>query len=467
VASNFAALKNQKTKTTMKMKLIPMMALFIILLGNSKIYAQEQPQTNGDTISPKIEEVKTEIDLLKTDIKLLQRIKISGYLQGQFQIADLKGTKTYEGGDFSAASDKRFMVRRGRLKVAYVTDLTQVVIQIDATEKGVSLKDAYASFTEPWLKTFGITAGVFDRPFGYEIGYSSSLRESPERARMSQILFPGERDLGAKIVFNPPKTSRFNGIRLEAGLFSGNGINPDFKEIKDFIGHLTYTGSTKNEFFKYGAGISYYYGKVYQGTKKIYTMQTLRDGTTMGFGVDSTETNMGGDAKREYYGVDAQLTFAFPFGITQLRGEYIMGQQPAYDGSGSTSPNDPAFAKTLPVKNTYIRKFNGAYFYLVQNILKSKFGVVVKYDWYDPNTQVSAHNIKPTYEFNGSTTNKTNLSAADIKYQTLGVGINYRMTENIKFTAYAALVLNEKTNISGYGGDISDNVYTLRMQYKF
>ena len=50
----------------MKMKFIPMMFFFLVYLGINKMYAQEQPQANGDTISPKIEEVKKSIDLLKT-----------------------------------------------------------------------------------------------------------------------------------------------------------------------------------------------------------------------------------------------------------------------------------------------------------------------------------------------------------------------------------------------------------------
>jgi hypothetical protein len=436
----------------------------MIISFNGK--SQESNISNVDTISPKIEEIKSEMNIFKSDLEIFKKLKISGYVQGQFQLAEQKGIKSYEGGDFSPISDKRFMVRRGRVKVAYETEITQFVIQIDATEKGVSLKDAYASFREPWLKMFGLKVGVFDRPFGYEIAYSSSLRESPERGRMSQILFPGERDLGAMLTINPWKTSRFNGIKLDAGLFSGNGINPDFKEMKDLITHLTYSGSTKNEFFKYGVGVSYYLGGVYQGSKKIYSMQTMEDGETMGFAVDSTSTNKGQYAKREYYGADLQLTFAFPFGITQLRGEFIMGQQPAYDGNGSTSTSDATFVKTPPTKDTYIRKFNGAYFYFVQNIMQSKFGVFAKYDWYTPNTDVSGDNIKPTYSFNG-VNNKTYLSSADVKYSTLGFGANFKMTENIKFTAYYAIVRNEGTMIDGYYTDVKDNVFTLRMQYKF
>ena len=450
----------------MKRDFLQLIFVLIIMIIAVTGKAQEISNSRVDTISPKVEEVKTDLNIFKSDFEIFRRLKISGYVQGQFQLAEEKGIKSYEGGDFSPISDKRFMVRRGRVKVAYETEITQFAIQIDATEKGVSLKDAYASFREPWLKMFGLKVGVFDRPFGYEIGYSSSLRESPERGRMSQILFPGERDLGAMLTINPWKTSRFNGIKLDAGLFAGNGINPDFKEMKDLITHLTYSGSTKNEFFKYGVGVSYYLGGVYQGSKKIFSMHTLDDGSSMGFVVDSTSANKGQYAKREYYGADLQLTFAFPFGITQLRGEFIMGQQPAYDGNGSTSTNDATFVKTPPTKDTYIRKFNGAYFYFVQNIMQSKFGVFAKYDWYTPNTDVSGDNIKPTYSFNG-VNNKTYLSSADVKYTTLGFGANFKMTENIKFTAYYAIVRNEGTMIDGYYNDVKDNVFTLRMQYKF
>lgn len=457
--------KNKK-KEAMKKRILQLLFVPALIVMSQVSYAQENTSVPTDTVSPKVEELKSEFNIFKTDLDVFKRLKISGYVQGQFQIAEQPGIKSYEGGDFSPISDKRFMVRRGRVKVAYETEITQFAIQIDATEKGVSLKDAYASFREPWLKMFGLTAGVFNRPFGYEVIYSSSLRESPERGRMSQILFPGERDLGAMLTINPWKTSRFSGIKLDAGLFSGNGINPDFKEMKDLIAHLTYTGSTKNEFFKYGVGISYYNGGVYQGTKKIYTMQTLQDGETMGFAVDSTATNKGQYAKREYYGADLQLTFAFPFGITQLRGEFIMGQQPAYDGSGSTSTNDATFVKTPPTKDTYIRKFNGAYFYFVQNIMQSKFGVFAKYDWYTPNTEVSGDNIKPTYTFEGAS-KKTYLSSADVKYTTLGFGANFKMTENIKLTGYYAIVRNEGTMIDGYYTDVKDNVFTLRLQYKF
>jgi phosphate-selective porin len=59
------------------------------------------------------------------------------------------------------------------------------------------------------------------------------------------------------------------------------------------------------------------------------------------------------------------------------------------------------------------------------------------------------------------------LSSANIRYSTLGVGyVNY-LTENIKFVLYYSQVWNEKTQLKGYTGDISDNVMTLRLQFRF
>ena len=49
------------------------------------------------------------------------------------------------------------------------------------------------------------------------------LRESPERGRMSQLIFPNERDLGAMLTIQGPKLSNWNWLKLEAGLFNGTG----------------------------------------------------------------------------------------------------------------------------------------------------------------------------------------------------------------------------------------------------
>ena len=137
----------------------------------------------------------------------------------------------------------------------------------------------------------------------------------------------------------------------------------------------------------------------------------------------------------------------------------------------STDDSKPNYSSTsptlIPTGDTYIRNFNAFYVYFVQNILKSKHQIVVKYDVYDPNTDISGTDIAT--KVNGTT---TKLSSVDVKYTTIGLGYIYHFNNNLKFTFYYDIVTNESTSISGTGfknftKDQKDNVFTIRMQYKF
>ena len=135
-------------------------------------------------------------------------MRISGYMQPQFQVAEADGAQSFEGGNFSQFSQSRFMLRRARLKVDYLFISSQkfpkalFTFQIDATERGVIVRDMFIRLYETH-KTTSPSRLVFARPFGYEVNLGSSFRESPERGRMSQILMPGERDLGVSVGFEP------------------------------------------------------------------------------------------------------------------------------------------------------------------------------------------------------------------------------------------------------------------------
>lgn len=170
----------------------------------------------------------------------LKRLKISGYIQGQYQrgqeAASLKIGAVNE--DPEKPFD-RFGIRRGRIKFAYEADIASAVFQIDLMEKGMGFKDVYLHLKDPWIGMLALTSGVFNRPFGYEIGYSSSTRESPERSTVFQTLFPEERDLGAMFTLQAPETSPWSILKLEAGLFAGNGIKKETDNKRDFIGHLS------------------------------------------------------------------------------------------------------------------------------------------------------------------------------------------------------------------------------------
>jgi len=245
--------------------------LFVLLsLITVRISAQEDStHAKSEELKAMIEELKGQVEGLnesyletKATVDALKKIKLSGYIQAQFQSAEIDGISSFSGGNFSTGIHNRFLVRRGRLKVTYDNDITNYVLQIDATEKGLGLKDAYVLFKEPWLKSFGLKAGVFDRPFGFEISYSSSSREAPERSRMFQTLFPGERDLGASFEYTPyvPFEDFLGYFNFKGGLFAGNGVNVEVDNQKDFIGRLGFQLPFYEENLAIDGGVSMYVG---------------------------------------------------------------------------------------------------------------------------------------------------------------------------------------------------------------
>ena len=425
--------------------------VFVAFLLSVSISGSAFAQENGGTPSWQ------DVEQLKEDNALAKKIKISGYVQMQYQKADTAGISSFAGGNFASGVDNRMTVRRGRVKFAYDNEGTRAVMQLDITEKGVGIKDAYFSVTEPWMNAVSLTGGVFDRPFGYEISYSSNLRETPERSRIFQTLFPGERDLGVRLTIQAPKTSNWNFLKLDLGIFNGNGIAVETDSYKDFIGHLCATKTSSDEKMVWGLGTSYYDGGFATKTDKNYSIEEVN-----GVKAFSASNNSRGDkSKRQYFGLDGQFSYDWSAGITQIRAEYLTGTQPGFASSSSS-------LTAAANGDVFNRKFNGFYVYLIQNILETPLQAVVKYDVYDPNTEVSGN------EIGLSASGAIETNAADVKYSTLGVGLNYRFNSNIKLMAYYDMVANEKTsnivsssNLSNISNDIKDNVFTLRMQYKF
>jgi predicted porin len=84
--------------------------------------------------------------------------------------------------------------------------------------------------------------------------------------------------------------------------------------------------------------------------------------------------------------------------------------------------------------------------------------LILKYDWYDPNIKVKKSDIGKT---------GTNLTAADIKYSTLGIGYAYHINPQTKIIFYYDIVNNELTNLSGVTTDQKDNIFTCRLQFRF
>jgi len=380
-------------------------------------------------------------------------------MQPQYQIAEADGAQSFEGGNFSQFSHSRFMLRRARLKVDYLLTTKEnfpkalFTFQIDATERGVIVRDMFIRIYETNRNNFFLTAGFFARPFGYEVNLGSSFRESPERGRISQTLMPGERDLGVMVSFEPMrKKHKLYHFKWDAGFFNGQGASgtTDFDSHKDLISRITIKPYTFNKIDLSG-GLSYLNGGWKNATKYVYESGIASNGDKI-FTVDSSVTNLGRSSPRHYYGADIQVKLHHGWGETEWRAEYWFGEQP---GTQNSTANPGTLPIALP---TYIRHFDGAFFYFLQNIVNAKHQIIVKYDWYDPNTRVKKSDIGKA---------GTNLSAADIKFSTLGLGYIYYFNPQTKIIFYYDIVNNELTNVPGFTADQRDNVFTCRLQFRF
>lgn len=408
--------------------------------------------------------VDTTKDMGKGMLSLYNRfenIKISGYIQPQFQVAESSGAKGFAGGDFAPNSNNRYMLRRARVRFDYVNfpkntkgPSLQFVFQFDATERSVNVRDVWGRIFENKYQLFSFTTGLFARPFSYELNLSSGDRESPERGRMSQILMKTERDLGAMVSLEPrKKNSKIKFLKADIGIFNGPGLSSttDYDNHKDIIGRISIKPQSLSKKITLGVAASVLYGGLTQNTRYVYTTADIAG--IKNFILDSSASNINRIAPRKYYGADAQLKIKNKIGFTELRAEFIAGKQTASSVSSETP--GAIFAGS---DGYYIRKFNGAYFYFLQHLGSLKHQIGIKYDWYDPNTAVKTDDIGKT---------GTNINAANIKFSTLGFGYLYYINSNAKLVVWYDIITNEKTQLAGFTGDVKDNVFTCRLQFRF
>ena len=471
----------------MKKKTKTFKGIILLLCGiflSIPVFAQiQEPELS------EVELLDQKVSTLQSAVATLQKLKVSGYIQTQYQYGEAaadgnnfklsKRANSYESNAYYPGSTDykgldgfgRFGIRRGRIKFTYEEGIASGVVQIDVTDKGVNdaavpgrnvvmFKDVYLNVKDPWFGTSAFRAGIFDRPFGHEISYSSSTRESPERSRIFQSLFPDERDLGMMFILQPAKTSVWNPIKLEAGLFAGNGIKPQIDSHMDFIGHLSATKVFGSNMSLSG-GVSLYYGGVLQTDSSTFVIKNNK------LELDSkNRNNIGSLATRQYIGIDLQYNVITSAGLTQLRAEYLFGKHP---GNASAAYNFGL--NDIPSGPVYMRNISGGYAILTQDMGQLPITAIVKYDWYNPNINVSGNDIAVASSGTGT---------GDIMMSNLGLGLMWRINPALKIIAYYDIVTNEITenlkdtkdannNITRYGYENNrpDNVFTLRLQYKF
>lgn len=370
--------------------------------------------------------------------EFLKNLKITGLIQTQYQ--------RFESG--SEGINNRITVRRGRLKFLYAGSFTQYVLQFHATERNLGPDEVYIAISDPWTKTVTLTSGIFNRPFGNEISYSSTYLESDERARVTRTLFPDEKDLGVQLSYHPRQTSPFNFLWLEAGIFNGTGpVKEDFDDRKNFMGRLYSKKSFFSGIMDGGLGISWFKGG-YSNQRSLHYEWNNGFVPVINDSLALSEQNI--------KGIDAQFAVKWPLGNTRLRFEYLWGKQ-AGSFEGSKTPNmAPADRKRAPLPSFH-RNCDGGYLIFIHSLPKINVQLVLKYDWYDPNTNVASQDIGTL----------PNTGPADMLYKTFGTGANWDLNKNIRLMVYHNFVRNERTTLLNYSSDLKNNYWILRLQVGF
>jgi hypothetical protein len=403
--------------------------------------SQTQAQTPEDSLKIQMQELKDRLDgvsenmaTLNSDVSILKWVKISGYLQARYEYNDSSQNGVAGGYDVSKnLNANNFYIRRGRIKFTVQPgSSSKYVIYFDASKNTVSLKEAYVDLYKTISgHNFTLTFGQFNWPFGYEIEYSSSKRDFPERSMAENNLFKGERDRGVNLTWALPKYLKFN-----AGLFQGYGVDDknftwfDPTKAKDLIAR------TKAKLGMVDLGISGYWGKTYiPGSAAVSGSTTWYDANKDSV-MDKNEIKTTSpkpavpamEKDKIRYGADAQVYLDFlPIGGTGIRGELYSAKD---------------FNKTAKDSSA---KEMGWYLWLSQNIY-TKFGAAVRYDYWDPNT---ANDHK------------------DDATGTLSLALHYFWDSYVRVTAAYDIPHKLKGNsiFSKHSGDRKDNRFTLQFQF--
>jgi hypothetical protein len=422
----------------MKTKFFVILILFVGLSLN-----QSWAQVPEDSVKIALQEMKDRLDgisenmaTMNSDVAILKWVKISVYIQARYEYTD--SSQNGVAGGYDATKNlnaNNFYIRRGRIKFTVQPGTTsKYVIYFDASKNSVSLKEAYVELSKNIQKhTLALTFGQFNWPFGYEIEYSSSKRDFPERSLAENKLFKGERDRGANLTWTLPKYLQFN-----VGLFQGYGIEDknftwfDPTKAKDVIAR------TKLKLGMVDFGLSGYWVKTYiPGSAAVAGVTTWYDANGNGV-IDPGEYKTTGpkaaipavEKDKKRFGADAQVYLDFlPIGGTGIRGELYLAKD--YNDKAKDS----------------LANETGWYIWLSQNIF-TKFGAAVRYDYWDPNTDENAKN-----DATG----------------TLSLAFHYFWDSYVRVTAAYDIPHRLKGNsiFSKHEDDIKDNRFTLQFQFMF
>jgi hypothetical protein len=419
--------------------------------------AQAASQATPPTVSPSVESGKLE-DLAAKSSQLekaladekaardkASKLKISGFVQGRYEWHQdsVNGwnfddkpaaSATFPSGNAGSSSKSTFYIRRARLDTMYSGTNAELVLQLDAGGDSVGLRDAEAAFVDTWTPLhLRVSVGQFKYPFGYELQQSDPVREMPERARMIQQFFPGERDRGLKV------QGSYQWLRFQIALVNGNGIqDPIFKAGKDSNAWLDLVGRVGADFQVVSGGVSGYYSgsDLYNPN---YNATTNPDTNPMNL-KRYARVRIGGDLQGN---VDVPS-----LGNLSLRGEIIYSSDTnkAYNG--------------VPADSCQDRVGLGFSLIAAQNI-GSLLGAVVRVDSYDPLLQGSLDASTCQKISQDGKASGTYVTAGIDRVITVGGGLLLYVSPNFK----ASFIYEHPTEQGSK--KVDNDIFTAQLQARF
>ena len=387
----------------------------------------QEPAPSED-VQAALDALREQVQTLQSDTDRLKKFKFSGYVQARAEFSESSNDSVRVSGATGAiasANAARFYIRRARLKLTYDSSpLSQAVVYFDGgSDRTVRLLEAYITLLDPWtpLHAHRLTAGQFNIPFGYEIERSSSMRELPERSRVENVLFSGERDRGVKL-----ESEWTAQLRTTVSLLNGGGVNsPDFPATDPTRGK-DWTARARWSQGAWDAAVSYHGGS-------HVTPLTGPD-------VITDKTRLGLDAQG-YWSLGS-------LGGGSLRGEFYSGHEINPDSVRTlliapTTANPVRLLKPGADPTHLATDFTGWYAMAVQNF-GDRLQAVVRYDAYDPNT-----------------------GADHDQYQRWGFGLNAFYDGFTRLTVSYDNILTDAPVGPFRFSDPADNLWTIQLQHKF
>lgn len=351
----------------------------------------QQPQAAAERVE--LEELRARVDRLEKRRSpvhaLTDSFTLTAYMQAQYESHQDSDDQLRQGG--ALYNQDRFLVRRARIRLDGDWEYAATALEIEGnTTSGTrfGLRKAEASLqyradrtkkTAPFVMA---TLGLFDTPFGYELWESPRFRPFMERTTASRSMFPGEPDLGLRVL------GGFGFFRWSVAAVNGEPVDErtpfpgqDPNQAKDIVVRLGFDADPRTD-LNVAGGVSALRGKGFHaGTDATKSTIEWRDLNEDGVIQNTELTPIPGAAatpsqnfSRWLVGADVQAKLQTRYGTTKVYAELQVGNN-----------MDRGLFVSDPVLLGIDTRQLGWYVGVLQDV--TKHGIVgVRYDYYDPNS---------------------------------------------------------------------------------